>query len=94
MPLFLDSQNTHQKIYWTHEIPTRKILDLRNTRKKKIYTQEIPTRKNFGPTKARWYDGTRPMRPTMASGPRNLAHSVLNNQQSFTKYLRQTLVFM
>ena len=36
---------------------------------------EMPTGKNFEPTKARWDDGTRPIRPTMTRDTRNLAHS-------------------
>ena len=58
---FLDPQSTHEKKFWTHEIPTRKnfgpttylrekILDPRNTYEKKFWTHGIPTRKNFGPT--------------------------------------------
>ena len=31
------------------------------------------------PKKARWYDGTRPTRPTMARDPLNLAHSYMGN---------------
>ena len=37
--------------FWSHEIPTRKILDPRNTHEKKCWTHEIPERKNIGPTK-------------------------------------------
>ena len=79
-------RSTHEKKLWTHEIPTRKNLgptkyprekiwdprdkmwDPRNTHEKKFGTYEIPT-------KARWHNGTRPTRPTMARKPRNLAHS-------------------
>ena len=34
-------QNTHEKKFGTHRMPTRK----------KFWAHEIPTRKNFGPTK-------------------------------------------
>ena len=34
------------------------------------------------PMKERWYDGTRPTRPTMARDPLNLAHSYMG------KYVR------
>ena len=51
----------------TYKTSTRKIMDPRNTYEKKFQTHEkkfgtheIPTRKNYGPTKARWHDGTRP----------------------------------
>ena len=51
----LDSRNTHEKIFWTHEIPTRKyfeptkyprenILDSRSTHEKKFWTHEILTK--------------------------------------------------
>ena len=73
---------TNEKKFWTHKIPTRKklrptkyprenILNPRNTKKKKFWTHKIPT-------KARWQDGTRPTRPTIAHDPRNLAHSLFN----------------
>ena len=42
----MDPRNTYEKKFQTHE--------------KKFGTHEIPTRKNYGPTKARWHDGTRP----------------------------------
>ena len=61
----LDPRNTHEK----------KNSDPRNTHEKKLCTHKIPTRKNYGPTKARWHNGTRPTRLTMARDPRNLAHS-------------------
>ena len=69
----LKPQNTHEKRFWTHQIPTRKnlrptkrwqekISGTRNNLKKKIETNEISAWKNFGPTKyPRRYDGTRPM---------------------------------
>lgn len=54
----LNSQNTLEKFFWTHKIPTKtflepreKILDPRNTNEKKIWTHEIPT-------KVRWHNGT------------------------------------
>ena len=72
-------QNTHEKKNLTHQILTRKILG--PTRKnfrptKHLETHETP-RDNFRPTRARWHDGTKPMRPTIARDPRNLAHSIL-----------------
>ena len=66
-----------QKKLLTHKIPTRKKFDPWNSHEKKFWTHEIPTRKNFGPSKTRWRDGARPTRPTMARGPRNLAHSII-----------------
>ena len=74
-----ESQNQPREKNWTPKIPTRKsfgptkhlrekILDLRNTHEKKFETHETPT-------KARWHDATRPMRPTMLREPLNLAHS-------------------
>ena len=57
-----DPPNTHEKNFGTHE--------------KKFQTHETP-RDNFRPTRARWHDGTKPMRPTIARDPRNLAHSIL-----------------
>ena len=48
-----DPQNTHEKTFWTYEIPPTT----------KFWTREIPTKKNFGPTKAQLHDthnGTRP----------------------------------
>ena len=70
---------THEKKFWIHEILRRKnlgptkyqqenILDRRNTHERKFGTHEIPK-------KARWHDGTRPTRPTIARKPRNLARS-------------------
>ena len=47
----LDPQNTHEKIFWNHEIHTKKNLELRNTHEKRFWTHNIPTRKDFGPTK-------------------------------------------
>ena len=73
----LDSRNTYEKKFETHEIPTRKSLrfrkyprennwDPRNNQEKITETHEIPTGKIFGPMKARWHGGTRPTRPTLA----------------------------
>ena len=53
---------THERKFWTHEIPKRKnpeptkysrekTLDPRNTHEKNFGTNEIPTRKYLGPTK-------------------------------------------
>ena len=85
---------------WTHKTTTRKNMDPRNTHgknflnprnthEKKFQTHETPTRKIFGPTKARWYDGTRPTRPTIARDRRNLAHSI-----SFRKYKRKLVIYL
>ena len=60
----LNPQNTHEKNFWTHEIPTRKtfgptkyprekIWEPRNIHEKILSNHEIPT-------KAQWHDGTRP----------------------------------
>ena len=71
------------------KLPQEIILDPRKYPQEKIWTQEMPTKKRFRPTKyprekildprntheARWHDGTRPTRPTMAWVPQNLAHS-------------------
>ena len=59
----------------THKIPTRKIEDPQNTHGKKLMTHKLPM-------KARWYDVTRPTRPTMARDPLNLAKSYMG------KYVR------
>ena len=69
----MNLRNTHQKKFWTHEIPTGKdlgpikyprenILDPRDIHEKKFWTQEVPT-------KARWHNGTRPTKPTMVRDP-------------------------
>ena len=47
----LGPENTHEKKFWTYEIPKRKNLDPQNTHEKKLWTHEISTRENFGPTK-------------------------------------------
>ena len=60
---FLDPQNTHEKNYWTHQIPTRKTFQTKKYPREKLLTQEVPTRRKLGPTKVRWYNGTRPTRP-------------------------------
>ena len=87
MPLFLmrpateTYKITHERKFWTHEIPTRKnfgptkhprkkIWDTRNIHERIFWTHEILT-------KARREDGTRHTRPTMARELRNLAHSFI-----------------
>ena len=50
-----------------HEIPTRKKFGPTNTHEK-----------NFRPTNARWHNGIKPTRPTIARDLRNLAHSDRN----------------
>ena len=50
--------------------PREKIWDPRNIHEKKFWTHEIPT-------KARWHNGIRPTRRTMAPDPRTLARSWL-----------------
>ena len=73
----MDPQNTHKKTILTHQIPTRKNFGVtKYLRKKKFWTHEIPT-------KARWHDGTKPTRPTIALEPRNVAHSFIT-QPAFT----------
>ena len=59
-----------QKKLWTNKYQREKILDPGNT-----------LQKSFGPMKARWHGGTRPMRPTMARDSRNLAHSTDTGNQ-------------
>ena len=82
----MNPQNTHEKKFGTHEIPTRrnwgptkypreKIEDPQNTHWKKLMTHKLPM-------KAQWYDVTRPTRPTMARDPLNLANSYMG------KYVR------
>ena len=66
---------THEKKFGTYEIPTRKNLGPMKYPREKILDPRNPYEKIFGPTKARWHDGTRPTRLTMARDPRNLAHS-------------------
>ena len=79
-------QYIHKTKCWTQKIPTgknfgptkyprEKSFNPRNTHEKKFRTHEIPMRTDFGPTKAQWYDSLRPMRPTIAQDPRNLAQS-------------------
>ena len=78
-------QNIHEKIFWTHEIPTKKTFDPQNTYEKKIWSTKFPREKildsrnthekkfrTLEDTVARW-----PTRPTMARAPRNLAHSII-----------------
>ena len=73
--------NTHEQIFQTHEMltsknfrPTKcsreKNLDPQNTHDKKFWTHEIPT-------KVRWLDGTKTMRPTIAREQGNLSHSYI-----------------
>ena len=93
----LDPPNIHEERLWTHETPTRKnlwptkypsenILDPRNTHEKNFWTHEIRTN-------ARWHDGTRPTRPTIARDPRNLAHSQkLDFKQVFSLSQLQVLI--
>ena len=69
----LDPRKTHEKTFWTHEIPTRNFLGPRNTHEKLFFFQGIPSQ-NYGPTKVQWHGSTRPTRPTMARDPRNFAH--------------------
>ena len=76
----LDPQNTNDKEFWTHEIPTRKIFAPTKYPRKKNWTYEKSMRKNFRPTKyPRRHDGTRPTRPTIARDALNLAHSLRNH---------------
>ena len=92
----LDSPNTQEK----NNSNPRNTYDKKswNIHKKKIETHKIPTRKNFTPIKAWCHDGTR---PTMARGPRNLAHSfpwliflllVLNN--TFTTFDSNLVIYL
>ena len=100
MPLFLMRPTTEiYEIPHTREnfVPTKyprqKTLDSRNTHKKKFVTPQNTHEKKFGtheiPTKARWHNGTRPTRRTMAHRPRNLAHS----NDSFTHSLAYSLIY-
>ena len=79
-------QNIHETKCWTQKLPTgknfgptkqprEKGFNPQNSHEKKFRTHGIPTRTDLGPTKAQWYDSLRPMRPTMAEDPRNLAQS-------------------
>ena len=103
MPLFLmrltteNYEFTHRREFWTHEIPTRKYFRLskyprenifypRNTHEKKVLTHEIPT-------KARWHDGTRPTRPTIARDPRNLPQSTMTLLKPKFQPTPLTLIF-
>ena len=59
----MNQEFSHEKIFWAHEIPTRKNFgptkyprekiwtDEGNTHEKKFRTRKIPTRLSFGPTK-------------------------------------------
>ena len=47
----LDPQNTYEKKFCTHEIPTRKNFRPSKYPREKFGPHQIPTRKNFGPTK-------------------------------------------
>ena len=78
-------RNIHEKNFGSTQITSKKSFRPTNYPQEKIGTHEIPTKryfgptkypreKNYGPTKARWHNGTRPTRSTMARDPRNLAH--------------------
>ena len=62
--------NTHEENFGPTKYPQEKILNPRKTHEEKFWTHEIFT-------KARWHDGIKPMRTTIARDPRNLAHSML-----------------
>ena len=70
-----DPPNTDEKKWGPTKYPREKSEDPRNTHGKKLMTHELPM-------KARWYDVTRPTRPTMARDPLNLAQSYMG------KYVR------
>ena len=76
-----DSWSTHEKKFETLEIPTEKTRVPQTTHDKKLRTHEIPSKKKLVihelPTKARWHDGTRPTRHTMAHDPLKVAHSYM-----------------
>lgn len=55
----LDSRNTHEKKFCTHEILTRKYFWQTNTHEKNFRTHKILTRKHSRPAKVRWHDDTR-----------------------------------
>ena len=70
MPLFLirptneNYEITHERKFWTHEIPTEKIWNPRNTHEKISKSPKIQTLKNFRPTKyPRRQDGTMALDP-------------------------------
>ena len=65
----LNLRNTKKKI-WTHKIPAKKYFG--PTICPEILHPWNTTEKNFGPTKARWHNGTT---PKMAQDPHNLAQS-------------------
>ena len=58
----------------TYETSTRKNFEPTKYPQKKFQTREILTRKKLGTTKARWHEGTKLTRLTMAGDQRNLAH--------------------
>ena len=62
----LDPRKTHEKKFWTHEIPTEKFLGPQNTHEEKFRIHKTFMKKNIGPTMTQWYEthethnGTRP----------------------------------
>ena len=76
----LDIRNTHEKIFWTHQIPTRNYSEPTKYLREKLSDPRNTHQKDFGLTKARLQGGKRPTRPTMARDLRNLARSI----RSFT----------
>ena len=56
-----------------HEIPTRKKFGPTNTHEK-IWGPRNTHEKNFRPTNARWHNGIKPTRPTIARDLRNSAN--------------------
>ena len=81
----------YKKTFWTHKIPTRKVLNPQNNHENNFGLTKYPHEKILDPrntdekifcthdipTKAQWRDGTRPTKPMMAPDLRNLAHSEL-----------------
>ena len=77
----LDPRHTHKKKFWTHEkkfwthlIPTRKSFGPTKYQREKSLDPRNTLEKKLDGTMARWRNGTRPKRPTMARDPRNLVH--------------------
>lgn len=55
----LNQQNTHEKRFWTHKIPTRKDFGIMNYPGERFWSHKIPTRKYFVPMKyTLTHDGT------------------------------------
>ena len=78
----LDPRKYPREKTWTHEIPTKKSFKPTKYPREKTLDPRNTHEKYYETTKARWHDGTKPTRPTMAREPQNLARSIKHKMRN------------